>query len=336
MLKLYTAPLEGITGWAFRRIHHELFGGADKYYMPFMAPHQNGNLKNKEKADTDPVKNAGVPAVPQVLTNEAENFIFTARYVKNLGYNEINLNLGCPSPTVTTKHKGAGFLGYPEELDRFFDTVFSALDGEIAISVKSRIGLDSTEEAAAIYPIYEKYPIAELTIHPRTRRELYKGIPHRDVFEALAGKSRHQIVYNGNIYTKAMINDFENKKRAAEGLSQNVTAVMCGRGLLRNPALFREYKGGAPLSLEELKAFHDRLYGTYTELMSGAAPIIGHMKELWIYWETMMTADCRKKVKVIRKARNAVDYEAAVRAVFADCELIGTQEYPRATDHIIL
>ncbi|MBQ0058466.1 MAG: tRNA-dihydrouridine synthase family protein [Lachnospiraceae bacterium] len=323
-MRYYTAPLEGITGWQFRQVHHRLFPGADKYYIPFMAPHLKGHLKNKEKTDVSPEKNEGFHAVPQVLTNDAESFIITAKMLKDLGYDEVNLNLGCPSPTVANKGKGSGFLGFPTELDHFLDEIYGALNGLVDVSVKTRIGVESPDEADALFAMYEKYPISELIIHPRTRKEFYRGIPHREIYDKVAASSKLTLCYNGNLYTPS----------DADGIQ--ASSLMFGRGLLRNPALIREMQGGQALTVQELKAFHDGIFESYRTSFSGPAHLLGHMKELWVYWETILTEDSRKMVKAIRKARDIDTYEMACRQLFAGAELISTREMPRRTDNIIL
>ena len=336
MLSLYTAPLEGVTGHIFRHVHQAHFGGADKYFLPFIAPHGDGKIKNRERRDCDPALNSGITAVPQILTNAPEVFVMTARYLANLGYREINLNLGCPSPTVVTKHKGAGLLEDPAALDRFLAGIFDALRDEVSVSVKTRIGLHDPAEAAALFTVFDKYPIAELIVHPRTRDELYRGLPHREIFESYAAGSRCPLVYNGGLYTVSDIAAFEEAARLRAGRQGAVAAVMCGRGLLRNPALFRAYRDGADLTPDALSAFHDALYEAYSAELSGPAAVLGHMKELWIYWETLLTADCRKARKGIRKAKRTADYEAAVREIFRNGEWLPAGAPPRQTDKLVL
>lgn len=328
MITYAFAPMEGITNFRYRQIHRKYFPGIDKYYMPFMAPHLKGRLKNKEKNDAAPENNRGIPVVPQILTNDAESFIITAKMLRDMGYQEVNLNLGCPSPTVVTKGKGAGFLACPEALDHFFEDCFRALDGVIAISVKSRLGISDAREADTLFAIYEKYPISELIIHPRTREDYYRGAPDRQKYREIAKKSRHNLCYNGNVYTRKDC-------RELLELVPETQNIMIGRGLLRNPALVRELQGGRRLQKSELLAFHNELYDAYKELYSGPAAILGHMKELWVYMESEFE-DCAGKIGKIRKARKTEDYEAAVRVLFDSCGLVGEDEAPRRTEEVCL
>ena len=168
-MKLYLAPLEGITGWIYRSAVHKCFGGFDKYFVPFIRPNQMGHLSAREKKDILPAHNAGMRAVPQVLTNQAEDFIRTAARLKEYGYEEINLNLGCPSKTVVTKKRGAGFLSEPERLEAFLDDIFDKCPTRI--SVKTRLGMEDPGEFAHLLEIYNKYPMEELIIHPRVHKD---------------------------------------------------------------------------------------------------------------------------------------------------------------------
>lgn len=177
----YFAPMEGVTGAVYRRTHHEFFSGVDKYFMPFITPTTNEKLTPRQKRDVLPEYNEGVPAVPQLLTKSAADCIWAVNALHDLGYPEVNLNLGCPSGTVTAKGKGAGFLAHPDELDRFFDEVFAKCEG---ISVKTRLGVHEASEFDKLLEIYNRYPITELTIHPRVRQDFYKGKVRESDFAA--------------------------------------------------------------------------------------------------------------------------------------------------------
>ena len=171
-MNIYLAPLEGITGWIYRGAVQKCFGGFDKYFITFIKPNQMGRFSAREKKDILPEHNKGIHAVPQILTNCAEDFVQTAKKLEQYGYKEINLNVGCPSKTVVTKGRGAGFLAFPERLDLFLEEVFQ--NCPIDISVKTRIGTESGEEFPKLMDIYNKYPIKELIIHPRTQKDFYK------------------------------------------------------------------------------------------------------------------------------------------------------------------
>ena len=180
-MRYYLAPMEGITNWVFRSAYHSCFRQMDKYFTPFLVPHVNKDFNTKEKNEIVPEHNQGQKLVPQILTKNAEDFVRTANILKEYGYQEVNLNLGCPSGTVVSKGRGAGFLEDPEELDRFFDAVFSELG--MKISVKTRIGLHKPEEFEDLLEVYNRYPLEELIIHPRVRHDFYNNHPNMEVFE---------------------------------------------------------------------------------------------------------------------------------------------------------
>ena len=330
-MRYYFAPMEGVTGYLFRQIHHELFPGMDRYYMPFIAPHQNGSIKNKEKTDCDPANNASLEAVPQILSNDAASFLIAARMLYDLGYRRVDLNLGCPSPTVVTKHKGAGFLEDPDRLGNFFEAVFDdrLFQGDsMKLSVKTRLGLHDPAEAERLFEVYDRFPLDEIIIHARTKDQFYRGEADRKSFRKIVSRTHHSLCYNGNLYTVKHVEDLVQESP--------VGAVMIGRGLLRNPALVRECQGGEPLKLDELQEFHNRLYTAYRETLSGPAHLLGHMKELWIYWETILTEGSCRSIKKVRKARTVEEYECAAAGVFAGAELMPTSACPRTTDKICL
>lgn len=113
------APMEGITGYVYRSAHHALFPHVDRYFTPFLQPNQNHRFASRERNDVLPEHNKGITLIPQILTNRAEDFIWMAGELEALGYDEVNLNLGCPSGTVVTKYKGAGFLAKRKSWIRF-------------------------------------------------------------------------------------------------------------------------------------------------------------------------------------------------------------------------
>ena len=207
MMRYYFAPLEGITGYVYRSVHHKHFPGTDRYYMPFVAPNYTKHFKTREKQDVAPENNAGLTAVPQVLSNKADEALWAISELAELGYGEVNLNLGCPMPTVARKKKGSGLLKYTDELDAYLDGVFSGIEARpsdmppVRISVKTRLGTDSTEEADALIRIYNRYPISELIVHPRCQKDLYRGIPDQEAFLRVFQNSVNPVVYNGDIKT---------------------------------------------------------------------------------------------------------------------------------------
>lgn len=307
------APLEGITGWVYRSAHFSMFPGVDSYYTPFWAPTVDSPLAGRGLADMLPEHNQGVPVIPQLLTNQAEAFLPAARMLQDFGYREVNLNLGCPSGTVVSKKKGSGFLSLPEQMADFFDRIFSA-DLTIKISVKTRVGVSSPEEWPALLDLYNRYPIHELTIHPRVRSDFYREPVRMDTFAYAVEHTNLPLCYNGDLNAPQDCQDFA---RAFP----TVGHVMLGRGLVANPALVRELKGGPALNKQELQVFHDRLVEGYRETLSGDRPVLGKMKELWFY-QSALFQEPEKPLKAMRKAKTLSDYTFAVDALFRDHDLI--------------
>lgn len=321
-MQIYFAPLEGITGFAYRNVHSSYFGNEiDKYFSPFAAPNYTHHFKTREREDIDPANNQGLSLVPQILTNRPEDFLWAAEEMYAMGYREINLNLGCPMPTVVKKRRGSGQLGDLDALDLFLEEICAgmekisgqSLEEKLRFTVKTRIGLDSADNAGALLQIYNRYPIAELTVHPRTQRDLYGGRPDLDTFSMFLEESRHPVVYNGDIYSAE---DYQKICARFPACS----AVMLGRGLISNPALARELRGGAPLQKAELRKFHDSVYTSLKKTLPGQAPLLGKMKELWFYMGRNFTG-AERFLKQIRKAGNEIQYQAAVRTLFANCSI---------------
>lgn len=270
------APLQGITTWVYRSVHARLFGGADRYYLPFVSPAKEHLFTPKERRELAPEHNAGLCAVPQILTCRAEDFLWAAGELAAMGYGEVNLNLGCPSGTVTAKGKGAGFLNRPEELDWFLDRVFAGAPRGLRISVKTRLGFREASEFDALLDIYNDYPLSELIIHPRVRDDFYRRPVRTDAFAAALPRCRMPVCYNGDLVTAADC-------AALEGMFPALTAEMLGRGAVANPALLRTLRGGAPASGEELETFLHTLYGAYQTAYGSVGPAVQRMKEVWYY-----------------------------------------------------
>ena len=306
--KIYMAPMEGITGYIFRNAHAKYFQGVTAYFTPFLAPHRNRDLKGKEIKDILPEHNQGICVVPQILTNQAEDFIRTARMLKDMGYGWIDFNLGCPSGTVVAKGKGAGFLKDTQQLDNFFYQIFEALDSEIRISVKTRIGIEAAEEFPALLEIYNKYPLEMLTIHPRLQKDYYNSFPDMEAFQHAVLHSKNPICYNGDLFTNEKLTAFEQN-------FPNQERVMLGRGFLKNPALvglrmgISDNTGEKEKTSEILKCFHNQLLNDYIEAFSGDRPVLFKMKELWFYMGVLYE-DSEKLLKKIKKSQTISEYKA--------------------------
>lgn len=315
-MKYSLAPMEGITGYVYRNAYHACFAPMDRYYTPFIAPKQDGGFSSKELNDILPEHNQGKTVIPQILTNKSGDFLIAAQWLKGYGYTEVNLNLGCPSPTVVSKGKGAGFLGYKEELDRFLKEVCDGMENlHMTLSVKTRLGVENSEEFEQLLSVYGQYPLTELIIHPRVLKDYYKNTPHMETFVRALEKSAVPVWYNGDVFDAATAERVIKEAPGVEGL-------MMGRGILKNPFLLEEIKTEEKPSMEvckkRLQNFHGLLYTSYQEIMSGDRNVLFKMKELWSYLIQFFpeTPDRKKLMKKIQKAQKAGDYEAAVQELF--------------------
>ena len=313
-MRIDAAPLQGITTYIYRRAHAEIFGGVDRYFMPFLSPAAEHIITDRELRDILPDHNRGIDAVPQVMTRKAEDFLWAAGELAAMGYREINLNLGCPSGTVTAKGKGAGFLTDPAGLDAFFAEVFRAgMPAGTRLTVKTRLGMKDESEFPALLEIYNRYPIAELTIHPRIREDFYKRPVRRDAFAAALADCRLPVCYNGDIVTAADAAAIRERFPA-------VDAWMLGRGLIADPALARKIRGGRAADRAEVEKFTRRLYREYQEAYGGRGQAAQRMKELWFYMIHLFD-DGEKYAKKMRRVSRPEEYEQLEVGIYRDLSL---------------
>ena len=311
-MKYYLAPMEGITGYIYRNTYEKFFNNIDKYFTPFIVTNKSRSLKTKELRDALPENNKGMNIVPQILTNDSEGFVTLSSKLQQLGYNEVNLNLGCPAGTVVSKNRGSGFLALREELDMFLDEIFKM--DNMKISIKTRIGKDSPEEFYELIKIYNKYPIEELIIHPRTQKDFYGNKPNLEVFKDALALSTNSVCYNGDIFTTHDNNKF------IEAFPE-VKTVMLGRGILANPGLMNEIKNNTNIDKVVLKDFHDELLNKYIELFNEDRNAMFKMKELWGYM-IYLFSDNKKYAKKIKKSQKLIDYKDSVSSLFMEQEII--------------
>lgn len=318
-VRCYAAPLEGITGYIYRNAHHKYFSGVDKYFTPFVTPKPKKGLNTREKNDILPEHNKANVIVPQILTNQAADFIKVASMLEALGYKEINLNLGCPSGTVVSKKKGSGFLSDLEGMKEFFDEVFSELT--INLSVKSRLGVENPEEIKALIQLYNQFPFSEVILHARVREDYYKKPVNQEAFSEAFAMSKHSLCYNGDLFT---VKDIEQLEKNFPKLR----AVMLGRGMIANPQLtefFCEpsdaYRKKQVCSeswdFARWKAFLDELCYGYENIMSGGKNVLFKLKEVWSYMITFFP-ESEKYGKKIKKAKTVMEYQTIVNALFKE------------------
>ena len=308
-MNYYLAPMEGITGYVYRNTYHRHFGRIGKYFTPFLSPHLNKAMTSRERNDVLPEHNRGILLVPQILTNDAEAFCSAMRGLWELGYREVNLNLGCPSGTVAAKGKGSGFLAAQlrERLECFLDEVFDCAENMgMRVSIKTRLGKESSEGFEELLELYLRFPLSELIIHPRVQTDFYKNTPDWEAFRLAKERACGvKLCYNGDIFTPEELSRFRAEFPETE-------CVMLGRGVIANPGLAEWMETGKnPLDEKRFRNFHEDLLNGYREVMSGDRNTLFKMKELWTYMLTLFP-DSEKEAKKIRKAGSIEAYLAAV------------------------
>lgn len=300
------APMEGITGHVFRRVHAECFGALDRYYTPFITPPRAGSsFGGRVRREVDPAANRGLDVVPQLISKNADEFAWAARLLAEMGYAEVNLNLGCPSGTVVAKGRGAGLLRDPDGLEAFLRDVCRA--SPLPVSVKTRLGIQDDAEYGRILEVYLRLPLKELIVHPRVQRDRYQGVPRRELYGETLRRAPFPVAYNGDVFGREDLD-------ALLSAYPDTRHVMLGRGILANPALARMLAGGPTATADELRRFHDRLFDAYREEIGGNA--VFRMKEWWSY-ARFSFADPLSVHRAVRKVRRVDEYADAVERVFA-------------------
>ena len=307
---LLSSPLQGFTDFRFRNAINKYFGGIDTYYSPYIR--LNGKLVIKPSYERDllPENNIGLEIIPQIITNDADEFLFVAKYVKDLGYKELNWNLGCPYPMVTKSGMGSGLICNPEKINHILDRVHS--ESDIIVSMKMRLGYDTTEEILDVLPILDTYPIKNIAIHARIGKQLYKGGVHLDAFQQCIDNTKHKLYYNGDIKSVTKFREMQER-------FPTIDHWMIGRGLISDPflpSMIRQNTLEYPKNKMELfSAFHDTLYGIYSESLSGSTHQLLKMYHLWEYFAVTFS-NPHKVLKKIKKAQSIRNYELAVAEIF--------------------
>lgn len=318
-MKFYLAPMEGITGYIYRQAYNSCFKPMDRYFTPFLAPKHKSGFSSKELNDILPEHNQGMEVIPQILTSDPEDFLDTAVKLKEYGYTEVNLNLGCPSGTVAAKGKGAGFLKDTEKLARFLGEVSEGMEREnLHFSIKTRVGVESEEEFQTLLGLYNQCPLTELIIHPRVLKDFYKYNVRMNAFREGFEKSRHSVCYNGDVFRRK---DYDRLIKEYPDLDK----IMMGRGIMMNPFLMEEIADGtsqevsgkmtAARKADRLEKFHRLLCDGYAHVMSGDRPVLFKMKELWGFLIHSCPEE-EKLMKKIRKAQHLEEYERVVSELF--------------------
>lgn len=300
-MRYYFAPMEGLTDSIYRRLHHRFFPGADRYYMPFLSPTVHRTLTHREDRELPMADSVPFTAIPQLLTKVADDFLWAARQCADRGYTEVNLNVGCPSGTVVSKGKGSGMLRDADALDRFLEAVF--LDTPLPISVKTRLGLESPEEFPVLLEVFNRYPIRELTVHPRVRKQFYDGSVDMEAFRYAAANSRNPLCYNGDITALSQVDTLKQEFPALE-------AVMIGRGLVADPGML---SGGT--DVKALEGFMNALLEEYTVSFGGSRNAMFRLKENWGFLHSRFEG-VDKLWKQLRKTTDLNEYRRITAEIF--------------------
>ena len=303
-MRYYFAPMEGLTDSIYRRLHHKYFPGVDRYYMPFLSPTIHRTLTHKEDRELPVADSVDFTAVPQILTKVSEDFLWAANVCADRGYDEVNLNIGCPSGTVVSKGKGAGMLRDAAALDRFLEEIFAA--SPLPITVKTRLGMENPDEFPAILEVLNRYPIKELTVHPRVRRQFYDGSVSMEMFDYAAAHSSNPLCYNGDILSLSQAEQIA-------GRYPQITSIMIGRGLVADPGLLL---GGADKAA--LEGFLTELLAVYEVEFGGSRNAMFRMKENWGFLHSRFEGS-DKLWKQLRKTTDVSEFKSLSAQILHTC-----------------
>lgn len=298
----YFAPMEGITDSVFRTIHHNYFPGVDRYYLPFFSPTIHRQLTPREQRELPPADCVDYAAVPQILTKNPEDFLWAAQVCGELGYKEVNLNVGCPSGTVVSKGKGAGMLRSTDDLKRFLEATLE--NSPIPVSVKTRLGMENPEEFQEILAIYNQFPISELIVHPRVRTDYYKEPVREEWFAYAVANSKAPLCFNGNLTTVEQCRNVAQRYPELHG-------IMVGRGLVGDPGMLS--RSGTQLA--PLQEFHDALLDGYIQTFGSQRNAMFRMKENWHYLSRRFVG-CDALWKKLRKCTDVGRYRELTTEIF--------------------
>ncbi len=314
---LLSSPLQGFTDFRFRNALQHYFGGIDTYYAPYIRLNGKLKIKSSYQRDLDPAHNTTLEVIPQVMTNDADEFLFVTKYIQELGYTELNWNLGCPYPMVTKRGMGSGLINAPEKIDHILDRVHS--ETNVTVSMKMRMGYENAQEILHTFPTLEKYPLKNIAIHARIGKQLYKGGVDLESFQRCIDHSKHKLYYNGDITTVAGFKEMQER-------FPTIDHWMLGRGLIADPFLPKMIKDDTTLypenSMEIFREFHDTLYTDYESFLSGPTPLRMKMMGFWEYF-ALSFSNPQKVFKKIKKAKSLQNYQAAVAEIFAEKTYFG-------------
>lgn len=308
--KIYQAPLQGFTDLAYRNLLFEVFGGIDKYFIPYLSYGKGREIKKSQLREVFPENNLAKPVIPQVLFSDLQELIDLVTILVDYGFEEINLNLGCPYPMVTNRGRGAAWLEKPDALKEVLDGLYSK-GFAVKFSVKMRAGMNTNQDIYSIIPVLNQFPLEEVIFHPRMASQMYNGTADPKWFTDILSEVKHPLVYNGDILSES---DFQNLQLTLP----EQTSWMIGRGLLINPAFALCLKGETFEHKElrkKMKEFHDRLLETYSSRLAGGGHLLMKMYQFWTYFSESFE-NPHKALKLVKKAGSVPKYNAAVAEIF--------------------
>lgn len=311
---LLSSPLQGFTDYKFRNAFNQLFGGIDTFYSPYIRLNGKLIIKNSYQKDILPENNTELEVIPQIITNDVDEFLFVSKYVQSLGYKELNWNLGCPYPMVTKRGMGSGLISDSEKINNILHKIHN--ESDILVSMKMRMGYDTPEEILDVLPILDTYPLKNIAIHARIGKQLYKGGTNLEAFQKCLDSTKHKLYYNGDITSVA----------AFKKLQEQFTTIdhwMIGRGLIADPFLPSMIKNNTneyPQNrFDVFQEFHERIYTAYDAALSGPTPIKMKMLGFWEYFSQSFS-NPQKTFKKIKKAQNPKKYALAVEEILKEAK----------------
>lgn len=311
-LTLLSSPLQGFTDFRFRNAFHHYFGGIDTFYSPYIRLNGKLVIKGAYERDILPENNNTLTVIPQVMTNDAEEFLFVVKFIQQFGYKELNWNLGCPYPMVTKQGMGSGLVKNTEQIRHILERVHNETD--IVVSMKMRLGYDNATEILDTLPMLDTFPLKNIAIHARIGKQLYKGGVDWEGFQNALDNTKHTLYYNGDITSVEAF-------RAVKERFPTITHFMIGRGLISDPFLPQMIQNNTTEYPENrwqvFKDFHDRIYQEYDDYLSGPTPIKMKMLGFWEFFATSFD-NPQKTLKKIKKVNNAVQYQQATREIFRE------------------
>ncbi len=306
---LLSSPLQGFTDFRFRNAFNHYFGGIDTFYAPYIRLNGKMVIKNSYQKDLQLENNTELEVIPQVMTNDADEFLFVVAYIQQLGYKELNWNLGCPYPMVTKRGMGSGLISNPEKINHILDRVHSETD--IIVSMKMRMGYEHPEEILDTFPILDSYPLKNIAIHARIGKQLYKGGVNLEAFQRCIESTKHKLYYNGDITTVVKFKEMQTR-------FPSIDHFMIGRGLIADPFLPSMIKNDTteyPKNRWQVfSEFHDTIYEQYDAALSGPTPIKMKMQGFWEFFSQSFS-NPQKTFKKIKKANNPRAYQQAVAEI---------------------